>query len=224
MDKRQKWNYNKEYFKIIDTFEKAYWLGFITADGYIIDTRNSNNVTVGLRIRLSETDKVHLDNFNKSIECNKPIKVVKNYGIYENSKDLAEFTLYSRELISDLYSLGLTSGNKSCNEKIPNLSDKLLIKNFILGLFDGDGTISIGKRLVEWSIVSSLEMVEFIKDFLEQETEVKFNKISKNGNGKNLYRVRTCSKKNIKILYDYFYNNNCSNIFLERKYVNMKNL
>lgn len=225
-DKRQKWNYDEKYFDKIDSYEKAYWLGFITADGYIMDNRKTDNKSksTGLRIRLSEEDKEHLEKLNESIQYNKPISIVKNYGIYENCKDLAEFSLYSGYLVDRLYDLGLTSGNKSCNEKPPCLDNNLLIKNFILGLFDGDGTISIGQRLVEWSIVSSLEMTTFIKDFLEKETGIKFNKIIPNGNGKNLYRVRTCSKKSIKILYEYFYNNECSKMYLDRKYNKMKSV
>ena len=120
-----------------------------------------------------------------------------------------------------LNNLGITCGNKSCHENIPNLKPTLM-KNFILGLFDGDGSISIGKKVNEWSIVSSLEMVTFIKEFLENETNIKFCKISKNGNGKNLYRIRTFSKKNISILYHYFYDNNSSKDYLERKYLKMK--
>lgn len=30
-----KYTYNKDYFKEIDSFEKAYWLGFLYADGCI---------------------------------------------------------------------------------------------------------------------------------------------------------------------------------------------
>ena len=36
----RKYSFNENYFKNIDTAEKAYWLGFIAADGYV-QTHNS---------------------------------------------------------------------------------------------------------------------------------------------------------------------------------------
>ena len=47
-------DYNRHVFDTIDTPEKAYWLGFIVADGYLnIDRRM-------LRIKLGNIDKSHL--------------------------------------------------------------------------------------------------------------------------------------------------------------------
>lgn len=32
--------YDRYFFHVIDTAEKAYWLGFVTADGYVNERRN----------------------------------------------------------------------------------------------------------------------------------------------------------------------------------------
>ena len=50
---------NDDFFERIDTEEKAYWAGFITADGCI--TRNINSPV--LSIGVSSTDKNHLRAF-----------------------------------------------------------------------------------------------------------------------------------------------------------------
>ena len=39
---RRKYNVNDSYFEKIDTEHKAYWLGFIYADGYIIKNEENN--------------------------------------------------------------------------------------------------------------------------------------------------------------------------------------
>lgn len=56
------------YFDKIDSEEKAYWLGFIFADGYISVNENSNSGCVGIDLCLSDID--HLKKFNKSINGN----------------------------------------------------------------------------------------------------------------------------------------------------------
>ena len=62
----------KTFFENIDTEEKAYWLGFMYADGYII----SNNGRYGqeqIGITLSTKDLGHLEKFKQSIEATNPI-------------------------------------------------------------------------------------------------------------------------------------------------------
>ena len=44
-----KHNLNKEYFKNIDTEEKAYWLGFIAADGCVYKmSKNAHRLQINL--------------------------------------------------------------------------------------------------------------------------------------------------------------------------------
>jgi len=49
--------YNRHIFDKINTPEKAYWLGFIVADGYLNVERRM------LRIKLGNKDKHHLEKF-----------------------------------------------------------------------------------------------------------------------------------------------------------------
>ena len=207
-NKQRKYEYDETFFENIDSSSKAYWLGFIVADGYIMNNRKKDNKSqaTGLRIRLSEKDKEHLEKFNDDMKSNVPIIIVKNYGVYANQNNLVELCFYSKDIVESLNSLGVTSGNKSCNEKFINFESKSLTKNFILGLFDGDGSITVTDKSLEWSICSSLTMVEGIIHFLENELNIKFTKISPGCNhSEKLFRIRTSSKKSIKKLYEYFY-------------------
>lgn len=49
--------YNRHIFDEINSSEKAYWLGFIIADGYLNEDKNM------LRIKLGSIDKHHLEKF-----------------------------------------------------------------------------------------------------------------------------------------------------------------
>ena len=60
---------NSNYFETIDTEHKAYWLGFIYADGYLSISGKTKRMGVSLCLK----DKVHLQNFSKCIESNYPI-------------------------------------------------------------------------------------------------------------------------------------------------------
>lgn len=139
-EKSLKYTCNSHFFDIIDNEEKAYWLGFMYADGYIQSQRQGYNKRVG--ITLEHSDIGHLEKFKNSLKCDAPIHTyVSSYGYSDNTK-------YSRIIISDpLLAKGLI--NAGCVEhktdviKFP--SEKILpshlTKHFIRGYFDGDGSI-----------------------------------------------------------------------------------
>ena len=62
----RKYFHNENYFEKIDTEEKAYWLGFIYADGYIESKRKNSSQKFG--ITLNAKDINHLEKFKISIE------------------------------------------------------------------------------------------------------------------------------------------------------------
>lgn len=46
VDKRGMWDLNEHFFDVIDTEEKAYWLGFIFADGYVAKDNICNEFAI----------------------------------------------------------------------------------------------------------------------------------------------------------------------------------
>lgn len=85
-----KFYYNKDFFQEINTEEKAYWLGFLYADGCINKIyRNNKLKSMNLEIGLCHKDEQHLQKFLNSIESNIEIKHKKsksNGKIYESSR------------------------------------------------------------------------------------------------------------------------------------------
>ena len=64
--RRRKFSLNESYFETIDSEEKAYWLGFILADGCLKGHQ--------FCLCLSECDKYILEEFNKCIEYSGGVK------------------------------------------------------------------------------------------------------------------------------------------------------
>jgi hypothetical protein len=121
-----KWyNFNEDYFENIDTEDKAYFLGFIVADGCVSDVSNCINITQ------KETDILY--EFKKYIDFEGPIFSSKK-------KNISSINISSVKMKSDLDKLGIHS-NKTMVVKYPHIPRNLQ-NHFIRGVFDGDGCIS----------------------------------------------------------------------------------
>lgn len=201
----RKYKIDLEYFKDIDTEEKAYWLGFIFADGTLgAYGKNKNEYT--FKLDLSLKDLHHLEKFNKSTSSNHPIKKYVNKSSYSNSG----FVEYCRVVVrSEIFCKNLIDKgcvpNKTTILKPPNLR-KDLIRHFIRGYVDGDGSIKKQKNMssgYSLGICGTKEMLEWINHNLPNPGPIHSNR--------SIFGT-TCNFENIKYLYDN------SNISLERKY------
>lgn len=139
----KKYSVNSEYFKEINTEEKAYWLGFLYADGYV---RMKYNRSGELRLKLGRKDRHHIELFTKCLESNHPIKDTESIVVIndkEHKSDVSLVSIYNTEIVQDLYKHGCTN-KKTFTIEFPELREDL-IRHFIRGYFDGDGHISIEK-------------------------------------------------------------------------------
>lgn len=143
--KREKYTYNKNYFNVIDTSTKAYWLGFIYADGYITSNKKETKYSMG--IELQKDDYKHLQQFNRDIEGNIQVYFRHRKGhIIEGSRkikdcDICLIRIYNTKFVKDLMSHGLVK-NKSLIKKEPIGVPDEYIRDFIRGYFDGNGSIT----------------------------------------------------------------------------------
>lgn len=106
----RKYTCNSDYFKEINTSDKAYWLGFLYTDGCILETRNktANKLkTYILELSLKSTDKSHLIKFLDSVGSNSPIadKKIKLNG---NTYYACRVNICNTELCRDLIRHGCT--------------------------------------------------------------------------------------------------------------------
>lgn len=130
-----KYNFKEDIFSKIDTAEKAYWLGFLYADGSV--SSNSNTVSIALK----EEDKEHLLYFEKFLAMS------QSSLKYDEKTKSYRFSVTREKIANDLKNLGFNA-QKSYDvttivwDNIP----ELFKKDFILGLWDGDGSFSISKE------------------------------------------------------------------------------
>jgi intein-encoded DNA endonuclease-like protein len=125
---KRKYIFNEHIFDTIDSEEKAYWVGFLFADG-----SNDEN---GLRISLQGRDKLQLEKFLKFL------KLENNYKLKERKiKDKTYFSIkiHTKIMQKSLYDLGIKK-HKTKNPEVPNIPQKF-IRDFLRGFFDGDGCV-----------------------------------------------------------------------------------
>lgn len=121
-----------QYFNVIDTHTKAYLLGFIAADGAIV---NATPHCKSLTISIHKRDRIVLDCLRSELDCDHAIKGIAN--------DQVRLVISHRDLIESIEKHGITV-RKSLT--MPNILDNIpkeFRNSFILGYFDGDGSISV---------------------------------------------------------------------------------
>jgi hypothetical protein len=134
---------NEDFFKCINTEEKAYILGFICADGHIERDR--------LVITVSIKDRDILEKIKRALRSNHPIKEVQKINPYNKTDRkiliLVELMIGSVELVKPLFNMGLTTNKTyTLSGNIVNYIPKYLMRDFLRGYFDGDGNIFFGKK------------------------------------------------------------------------------
>ena len=209
-----KYYINQHYFDVIDNEWKAYWLGFLYADGCVTlfnkDKKTKNSVSISLK----ESDYLHLYKFANSLQTDSPIKIKNtNYKDYKCSKII----INNKQLCESLVRLGCCP-NKSLNlfpptdEQVP----KEFLRDFVRGFFDGDGCIHINieNKTVRFNFTGTKEMLNFIKEVLIREIGASDISLKQKQNSK----VYSLSYGNVfltKKFYQYLYKN--CNIYLDRK-------
>ena len=197
-------NINHNYFKVINDEHKAYWLGFLYADGY------NNEKFYQVEITLKDEDKYILEELKKDCESIYDIKY-KEVNLNGKVFPCNRLTLYSKEISQDLKKLGCMQ-KKSLIIKFPTeeqVPDNL-IHHFMRGYFDGNGCIS-----------SNNFMLNSTKDFLDEyikrlrnNTDIsKAGYFSVDGQG---HRWSHASKRDLQKIFNFLYKD--ATIYLHRKY------
>lgn len=200
--RHRKYILNERYFENIDSENKAYWLGFLMADGY-----NS-----GKFIRVDIQDGGHLEKFRDDIYPNKDMPV--RTKLSTTNKSVYYLTIQNSKFVKDCERLGIVM-NKSHISKYPNISNDM-DKHFIRGLFDGDGSLSYlyqtkNYRKYNFSIVGSDQLMREVRDkLLSIGINIGF------GRCKSIYRIYVSGNRQIIKILDWLYDE--SNVYLDRKF------
>jgi len=149
---------NHEAFDIV-TNDAAYWIGFLFADGSVIQQQKG---APQVQLRLSEIDRGHLEKFREFLDSTHAITTSPpgNFGGYQ-SRASARYAVTSRRLAGRLLEMGRYEGTIA-----PELATS---RHFWRGVVDGDGSIYILKTGYSGiSLVGSQRLLEAFLGFLRE--------------------------------------------------------
>lgn len=189
----------------------AYILGFLFADGNIINTKR-NTWFWSVQI----TDREIIEKIKKEINSSHIISKKKKIN---NNKQLYRLQIGSKEMCEDLVGLGLTQ-RKSKNMFFPDVP-KNYFCDFLRGYFDGDGGIWVGLKsknktkriytIITYFTSGSKNFLMSLKNILSK-SGLSGGSLVKKERGFDL----KYSVKDSLILYKIMYNGK-SSLFLARK-------
>ena len=150
------YNYNKHYFDNIDSAEKAYWLGFLWADGCLFNSKTHPKHVI---FSLHKKDRLSIKTLLNALESNHPIRTQKN------KYDRVEF--YGADFYDSLFQKGFEPLKSKLN-RIPKFPSRYDF-DFIRGVFDGDGCVyyhqARNQTCVE--IAGNFKIVDYILNVMQ---------------------------------------------------------
>lgn len=153
---RRKYKINEDYFEVIDSHEKAYWLGVLWTDGYLYEKGYAT------KIDLQARDIKLLENLRDCLNAESPIVH------WEREKDgkifkYVSFIVHSKKMATDLKNKGMHQ-NKSLTIEYPIIDEKYFF-SFLCGAFMGDGSFTLFKNNKD-KIKFSISLTSCSKDFI----------------------------------------------------------
>lgn len=189
-------SFNEHYFDKITDQNRAYWYGFLWADGCISDIGR-------LGIHLSKVDIDVLSAFLKAINSDQKISIEKTscrISVCCGKDGIMKHALNSLNILP----------RKTYLTNIPLIDDEFF-PGFLLGIFDGDGCIMKSSM----TITNTKPTCEFIRDKLKKLYGI--SSTVDNVKDKHAHRVRIHRKSQLNFLYNLFYNKNATDFYLTRK-------
>lgn len=210
-----KYKINLEIFSKVDSKEKAQFLGLIYSDGSL----SSYNNTISTRLR--EDDFDYLENWrinflktDKSLYYVKPRKHMVsplNNKKYKITKGTYILDIVSKKIYNDAIKLGLCPNKTKENIGMPKINKKYL-QYFILGLFEGDGSIVKTKSSTSLTIACQDRMSKDLFNYLRS-LKIKAYLYKR----EKINIIQISNMIDLKKIYDLFYKNN-KKFVMRRKY------
>lgn len=209
----RRYSCNFDFFENIDTEHKAYWLGFIAADGYISCNRKHSSDAFGISIGI--VDKEHLDKLNKDLESNHPIHEYEIKQGYKVGNKYVRLLISNNKMVSDLKKHGIKE-HKSLTIEFPETVPEELMCHYLRGYFDGNGSWSRNQGKNFWYAFDLTSTKEFLTGTcaflgLPCVLSQRFPERKKNN-----YRFRIDNREKVWRIMELFYSE--ATVYLDRKY------
>jgi hypothetical protein len=152
-DRNRLYSLDENAFDVI-TPDAAYWWGFLYADGSV------SKRSVILSLKWDDFD--HVEKFKEFMKSEAPIK---KYG-HKLGRDI-HYACYigitSQHLASRLTELGIVPHRTRFDCVKDNLPQDM-IRHWIRGFFDGDGTINSSRGQFDAGFMGSMEVMEWVRE------------------------------------------------------------
>lgn len=194
---------NQNIFQVIDTEEKAYWLGFLYADGSVGSADNRIELT------LAQCDQTHLVKFKNFIGLDNKIA-------YREKTKAYRYSFKDGKVKADLIKLGCVPKKSliltfPTDDQVPSY----LLRHFMRGYFDGDGCFCNTDSCFEAGVLGT---ESFIVGFVAALPEAINKTLSIKSGSRNgtIKKYGVYSYDDVSAFLNFLYQD-CT-IFLDRKY------
>jgi DNA invertase Pin-like site-specific DNA recombinase len=202
-----------DYFSIVDTEEKAYFLGFMYADGYNGEFHNQ------IKLKLHRKDKAILESFLKALTYGETLPPLSED--FSGNSDTLSVQLTSKQLCDDLAALGCIQA-KAHKTTFPTFLNSELMRHFVRGYFDGDGSIysrirKSGQEYITVNFTGCFDFINELNTYLTKELSISSNSVVNIGES-TTSQVAYSSYSDIQALKNYLYENCNPELYLKRKF------
>lgn len=191
-------------FETIDSEQKAYWLGFLCADGCVHQGQYDYRVELGL----SEQDYQHLEKFKKFIGRDNKIA-------YRPKTKSYRYSFRDKSIHHSLIKQGCVPA-KSLILTFPEEHQvaSVFLKDYLRGYFDGDGSFWKSNGKLQGSILGTKSFLQGLQTHCKYLEKYKIVPIHKKASDRGQRIV--FSGKNAKDFLSYLYDG--ATIYLDRKF------
>jgi intein-encoded DNA endonuclease-like protein len=195
---------NDRYFSVLDTEKKAYFAGFLLADGSV-NIREKSKPQI--RIEILTTDSYILNEMRTDIKIENTVKVT--------SKGCSALRWHSQTMFDDLAKYSVVP-NKTNNKRLTmNTIPEDMIKHFIRGFFDGNGYASRkgNRRIV--GFCDGYDFLVELKTYLAEKLSISNNNVYTSTSSGSRF-IEYGNQEDVQKLISYMYDD--ATIYLTRKY------
>lgn len=177
----RKYSTNKDFFAVPNTLN-SYWAGFIAADGCV----TNGKLTIGI----APKDQRHIERFVSDISYTGKI-------YYRDSVVTAAISC--KQYIKHLKDNFNITERKSLTLQPPNINNETLVASYIIGLIDGDGSISFKREgNVCITIYGTRFILQWVKEYFDKwtkPTNYKKSEVRDVNDARNLSYYHVCSSR-----------------------------
>lgn len=213
-----KYTLNENYFENIDCADKAYWLGFIAADGSIspLQPKKRNQ---RLAIVIKAEDRYLLERFKKDINYTGSLhNIVLKSGKWKGN-EYVQIQFTSNKIAQDLAKYNIVPRKTYSFTYPKNLPEEYTF-DFIRGYFDGDGSVFMSQEkhwrhgtivsVIHFRFVGTEDLLRVIQEKLNMGGSLRKKKNS------FVYELHYKRRKKAKEFFEKLYTNRT--LYLTRKY------